>query len=134
MMVVEFQWVCSLLSQVLGLDSDKYVVEFMLGFLFIFFMSDSSQLVQIKFDKFVAGTIHKKLVNFPSFRHFKYYACLLKIFLANNHGEIPEATFVSAKCKRITFLIFINKVMSRIYSLIFNTSLPKFLEEMKIQL
>jgi hypothetical protein len=31
-MVIEVQWVCSILSQILGLDNDKYVVEVMLGF------------------------------------------------------------------------------------------------------
>jgi hypothetical protein len=31
-MVIEVQWACSLLSQILGLDNDKFVVEFMLGF------------------------------------------------------------------------------------------------------
>jgi hypothetical protein len=36
-MVIEVQWVCSLLSQILGLDNDKYVVEVMLSFLRTFF-------------------------------------------------------------------------------------------------
>ena len=40
-MIIEFQWNCSLLSQILGLDNDKFVVEVMLGFLLNFFMSDS---------------------------------------------------------------------------------------------
>jgi hypothetical protein len=122
------------LSQVLGLDSDKYVVEVMLDFLLIFFKSEFGHSVRINFDKFLVDTIHKQLVNFHSLRHFRYYTYLLKVFLASNHGEIPEETFVSIECKRITLLIFINKVMSRIYSLIFNTSLPRVLEDMKIQL
>jgi hypothetical protein len=36
-MVIEVQWVCSILSQILGLDNDKYVVEVMLGFFLAFF-------------------------------------------------------------------------------------------------
>jgi hypothetical protein len=36
-MVIEVQWVCSLLSQILGLDNDKHVVEVMLGFCWCFF-------------------------------------------------------------------------------------------------
>jgi hypothetical protein len=36
-MVIEIQWVCSILIQILGLDNDIYVVEVMLGFLFAFF-------------------------------------------------------------------------------------------------
>jgi hypothetical protein len=36
-MVIKVQWVCSLLSQILGLDNDKHVVEVMLGFMLAFF-------------------------------------------------------------------------------------------------
>jgi hypothetical protein len=63
-MVIEFQWVCSILSHILGLDNDKYVVEVMLGFLLAFFQSESSQSVRISFDRFIANNIHKQLVNF----------------------------------------------------------------------
>jgi len=38
-MVIEFQWVCFLLSQILGLDIEKHVVEVMLGFMLEFFQS-----------------------------------------------------------------------------------------------
>jgi len=38
-MVIEIQWLCSKLSQILGLDNDKYVVEVMLGYLLTFFQS-----------------------------------------------------------------------------------------------
>jgi hypothetical protein len=70
-------------------------------------------------------------VNFLSLRHFRYYTYLLKIFLETNKREFPEATFISTECKRITLLIFINKVMSRVYSLIFNTNLPRVLDDMR---
>ena len=70
-MVIEVQWVCSLLSQVLGLDSDKYVVEFKLGFFLTFFKSEFGLSVRINFDKFLDDTIHKQLMNFHSLRHFK---------------------------------------------------------------
>jgi hypothetical protein len=36
-MIIEVQWACSILSQILGLDNDKFVVEVMLGFLLTFF-------------------------------------------------------------------------------------------------
>jgi hypothetical protein len=106
----------------------------MLGFLLNFFESEFGQSVQINFDEFLANTIHKQLVNFHSLRYFRYYTYMLKNFLPSNHGEIHEAAFVSTECKRITLLIFFNKVMSRIYSLIFNASLPRVLEDMKIHL
>jgi hypothetical protein len=53
------------------------------------------------------------------------------MFLEMNKKEFPEASFISTKCKRITMLIFINKIMSRVYNLIFNTSLPRVLKDMK---
>jgi hypothetical protein len=58
-MVIEVQWFCSLLSQFLGLDNDKNVVEFMLGFLLTFLKSESGFLVRISFDQFIADNIHK---------------------------------------------------------------------------
>jgi len=103
----------------------------MLSFLLTFFKSEPGLSVHINFDQFLADTIHKQLVNFRSLRHFRYYTYLLRIFLETNKREFPEAAFVSIECKRITLLIFINKVMSRVYSLIFNTNLPRVLDDMK---
>ena len=57
-MVIEVQWACSLLSQIFGLDNDKFVVEVMLGFLLTFFMSESGQSVCVSFDKFNVDNIH----------------------------------------------------------------------------
>jgi hypothetical protein len=87
--------------------------------------------IHISFDQFIVDNIHKQLVNFSSLRHFRYYTYLLKIFIETNKREFPESAFISTKCKRITLLIFINKVMSRVYSLIFNTSLPRVLDDMR---
>ena len=58
-MISEVQCVCSFLSQVLGLNNDIFIVEFMLGFLLKFFQSNSGQVVCINFDEFLADTIHK---------------------------------------------------------------------------
>jgi hypothetical protein len=83
-MVIEVQWVCSLLSQVLGLDDEKHVVKVMLGFLLTFFKSESGLSVRVSFDQFIDDNIHKQLVNFLSLRYFRYYTYLLKIFLEKN--------------------------------------------------
>jgi hypothetical protein len=61
-MIVEVQWACSLLSQILGLDNDKFVVEVMLGFLLVCFLS--GQPVSVSFDEFIAENIHQQLVRF----------------------------------------------------------------------
>jgi hypothetical protein len=131
-MIIEVQWACSLLSKILGLDNDNFVVEVMLGFLLICIFS--SQSVCVSFDEFIAENIHQQLVNFSSLRHFRYYSHLLRMFLEYNKTEFPETAFISTECKRITMLIFINKIMSRVYSLIFGSELPRVLEEMKISL
>jgi len=56
---------------------------------------------------------------------------MLKNFLETKKREFPEATCISIERKRITMLIFINKVMSKVYKLIFNTDLPRVLENMR---
>ena len=93
-MIIEVQWACSLLSQILGLDNDKFVVEVMLGFLLTFFMSKCSQLVCISFENFIADNMHQQLVNFNSLRHFRYYTHLLRKFLETNKTKFPEASFI----------------------------------------
>jgi hypothetical protein len=133
-MAIEVQWVYSLLTQILGLDNDKNVVDVMLGFLLSFCQSESIQSVYINFDKFIIDNIHKQLVNFESLKHFRYYTYLMKIFLETNKREFPEVAVISNECKRITLLIFINKVMSSVYSLIFKTILPRVLDDMRIYL
>ena len=74
------------------------------------------------------------MVNFSSLRHLRYYSHLLRMFLGSNNIELPEAVFILTKCKNITMLIFINKIMSKIYSLIFGSDLARVLEEMKSSL
>ena len=93
-MVIEVQWACSILSQILGLDNDKFVVEVMLGFLLTFFQSESSQSVSISFEEFIADNMHKQLVNFNSLRHFRYHTHLLRMFLKTNKTEFLEAAFI----------------------------------------
>jgi hypothetical protein len=63
-MVIEIQWVYSILSHILGLDNDIYVVEVMLGFLLAFFQSESNKSVCIGFDKFIVDNVHRQLANF----------------------------------------------------------------------
>ena len=70
-MVIEVQWACSILSQVLGLDNEKYVVEVIFGFLLTFFKLESGLLVCISFDQFIADNIHKYLVIFLSLGYFR---------------------------------------------------------------
>ena len=96
-MVIEVQWAFSILSQILGLDNDKFVVEVMLGFLLTFFLSESSQSVYISFEKFITDNMHQHLVNFNSLRHVRYYTHLLRMFLELNKTKFLEAAFISTE-------------------------------------
>jgi hypothetical protein len=133
-MVSEVQCVFSLLSQVLGFNNDRFVVEVMLGFLIKLFQSNSGQFVCINFDEFLVDTIHKQLVNFHCLRHFRYCTSLMNIFLTNNNAEMPEEESITIEINMMTSVIFINKVMSKAYQMIFNVKLPRFIEEMRIHL
>jgi hypothetical protein len=113
--VSEVQCVCSLLSQVLGLNNYRFIVEVMLGFLLKLFQSKSGQVVCINFDDFLVDTIHKQLVNFHCLRHFRYCTYLMKIFLTGNNAKIPEVESISIERNMMTSVIFINKVMSKAY-------------------
>jgi hypothetical protein len=72
-MVIEVQWVCSLLSQILGLDSDKYVVEVMLDFLLTFFKSEPGLSVHINFDQFLVDTKASKVKDRLPFTDYCQY-------------------------------------------------------------
>ena len=64
----ESKLVISLMSQFLGLDTDRYVTELLMILLFKVSTSQSepqsSQLVFLKFDEFLAERIHSQMVNF----------------------------------------------------------------------
>ena len=81
----ESQCVISLLSQFLGLNSDRFVSKVVLSLLFRLSMyqpkSESSQYSCLKFDEFLAENIHSQLVNFHMTRHFKFQSYLVRMFL-----------------------------------------------------
>jgi hypothetical protein len=64
-MIIEVQWACSILSQILGLDNNKFVVEAMLGFLLIFFSQIlvSQPVSALKISSPIMYTISWKISN-----------------------------------------------------------------------
>ena len=73
----ETQFVISLISQFLGLDTDRYVTELLKSFFFkvntsSLELSQSVQLVFFKYDEFLAEIIHSHLVDFHKMRHFRF--------------------------------------------------------------
>ena len=80
------------MSQCLGLDTDTYVTELLMNLLFKFSTiqsdSQSSQLVCLKFDEFLAESIHSQLVNFHSTKHFRFQSHLVRMFLLFNEENL----------------------------------------------
>ena len=70
----------SLLSQILGLDSDNMVSEVVLGILLYL----SQYKVGIKFDDFLAGEINSYLEKFDLDKHFRYQVYLFFIMVSSN--------------------------------------------------
>ena len=78
--------------QFLGLDTDRYVTESLMSLLFRVSTCpvesiESGQSCCIKFDEFLAKSIHSQLVNFHSTRFFRYQSYLLKMFLFFNEEK-----------------------------------------------
>ena len=80
-----------MMSQILGLDKDIYVLEFLKSLMFIISMSQSEPEYLpppfLKFDEFIAESIHSQLVNFHSTRHFRFQSYLIRMFLFFNYGR-----------------------------------------------
>ena len=74
----------SLLSQILGLDSDIMVSEVMLGIL----LHLSQYEVGIKFDEFLDGEINSQLDKFDLDKHFRYRVYLFSIIVSSNRWTL----------------------------------------------
>ena len=86
----EVQLVVSLVCQVLGLDDDCHVNEFILGFLLKIgsLISDSQSIHVLSLDEYLAEAIHLQLSEFPKFRFFKFQTYLLNLLLCSNVTEL----------------------------------------------
>ena len=80
------------MSQFLGLDTNWYVPEFLMCLLFRISMiqseSESFPPPFLKFDEFLAESIHSQLVKFHSTRHFKFQSYLIRMFLFFNEENL----------------------------------------------
>ena len=72
----ETNFVISLMSQFLGIDTDRYVIEMLMSLILNVSKSHSephsSKSVCLKFDELLAESIHSQLVNFHSTKHFRF--------------------------------------------------------------
>lgn len=117
----------ALLSQVLGLDSDRKVQEVIVSL--VYTLSQSKTTGQdINFDEFLAENIHSQLMNFHSERTFRHQTLLLKMMAKQNWSDLQsvdsdlftENVNFSEELGGRTFVQFANKVMSKNYKLIYD--------------
>ena len=126
------QAVFSLMSQILGLDSDKLVIEVMVGILCL--VSQSKEQFCLNYDEFFVERISSQLENFHSSRKIFRYQTLVMLIVINNNlqtlQQMEPEFFVdnanlSKKNTSMTFFNFTDKIMASMYKLIFGTTFPR---------
>ena len=81
------QVIFSLLSQILGLDSDRFVTEVMVGIVFL--VSQSIKEFALSFDQYLVDKISYQLEHFHSKgKTFNYQTLLLLMFITENLTEL----------------------------------------------
>ena len=132
------QAIFSLLSQVLGSDSDQLVTEIMVGTLIL--VSQFTEPRVFRYEQFLVERITSQLENFNnSSKVFRFQTLLILIVINNNLQALQQMqplyftdqVNLSERNSTITYFNFIDKVMASIYKLIYGVSLLRFLEEMK---
>jgi hypothetical protein len=121
-----------LLSHILGLDSYKQVQEIVVNLVYKLSQYESANQ-DINFYEFLAESIHSQLMNFHMEKTFRYQTLLLLIIIYQNWDGLQKVdselfidTFnLSKELGGISFVHFVNKIMSRIYKLIFDQELPR---------
>ena len=129
------------MSQILGLDDDRFVSEVMLGFTAKFLQSQE-QIKCINFDEFLVEKIHSQIINFHTKKCFRYHNLLLLLITHANLAKLQEQyplLFVDnfhilEESTSISFFQFMNKIMAKFYHLFFKAELPRVSEEMRTKL
>ena len=131
----------ALLSQILGLDNEKHVQEVLVNLVYKVSQYESTNQ-DIIFDEFLDESIHSWLMNFHMDRYFIYQTLLLLIIVHQNWNELQKMDVqlftdtlnLLDELGGISFVHFANKIMSRIYKLIFDQELPRVTEMMRSNL
>jgi hypothetical protein len=132
------QAIFSLLSQVLGSDSDQIVIEVIVRTLIL--VSQFTEPKVFRYEQFFVERITSQLENFNnSGKVFRYQTLWILIVINNNLQALQQTqplyftddVNLSERNSTITYYNFMDKVMSSLYKLIYGMSLPRFSEEMK---
>jgi len=112
----------------------------MLGFLMVYYEANSSKgSVTVAFDQFLNDSINGQFTNFQFLQKFRYQAYLVKFIIDFNLAELqgmdPQAFADPATLSEDIWVFshcdFINKIISRIYELLYEDKLPRVTEEMR---
>lgn len=63
--------VITTMTRVLGLESDKIISDVVIGFLVSIFPTNGGQVLQFKYDEFMANRIHEQFGNFNTLKCFR---------------------------------------------------------------
>ena len=123
----ETQCVITLISHILGMDTDKYVTETLMTLLFTLSTclvdsedsSQSPQLSCLNFDDFLAENIHSQLVDFPKTTTCRFQYLQLKMFVSFNEENLQlQEMEITDEISR-DYRKFMNFLMSEVYSAFF---------------
>lgn len=133
------QAIFSLIIQILGSDSDQLVTEVMAGTIYLVSQSQTRRI--FRYEEFLVHRITSQLDNFNnSGKILRYHKLLILIVINNNIQTLQqmqptyfaENINLSKRNSTITYINFIDKVMSSLHKLIFGISLRRMTEEMKV--
>jgi hypothetical protein len=133
------QAIFSLLSQILGSESDQLVKKVMVRTLYL--VSQSQEPRIFRYEEFLVNRITSQLENFNnSGKIFRYQTLLILIVINNNLQTLKQMhpTYfakdvnLSERNCTMSYINFIDKVMSSLHKLIFGISLLRMTKEMKV--
>ena len=133
--------VFALLSQILGLDSDKLVTEVIVGVVCL--VSQSTKELSLNFDQFLVEIISSQLENFHTKeRVFNYQTLLLLMVITEKIIDLrliervnfSDVVDLSKRNATISFFTFTNSIMPSIYKVIFGSTMPRTSADFKLLL
>ena len=135
----ETQFVITLVIQFLGMDLNQSIIEPLLSLIFTLstcqtmsrIPNQSSPLVCLQFDKFLAKNINAQLSNLIQSRTFRFQSLLMNMFLSFNDDDLQLPEMVMIKDMHIDYCKFMNSLMAPVYEVLFQERLSRFLPEMK---
>lgn len=135
------QAIFALLSQILGLDSDQFVTEVMVGTIFL--ISQSTKKFTLNFEQFMVDKISYQLEHFHiEGKVFSYQTLLLLIVIIENLTELrqiepvnfSDAIDLFERNATISYFTFANSIIPAIYKVIFGSTMPTISEDLKLLL